>query len=150
MKRLALLALVAAGCTAQNAYIYPPAVQQRYLITMGDAQRPYQSMGYIQITRRGAYMAGFIPVVDADMQKMFGEILIGEIQKAGADGIINLHFYETQYTPATRAIFVLFFFIPLPTVVEVSGELIRFVDAPPPPPPPGGYPSPVQQPPPPG
>ena len=68
--------------------------------------------------------------MDADLQKMFGELLISEIEKAGADGIVNLDFKETQHPTATKIFFAIFFFIPLPTSVEITGEFVEFTDAP--------------------
>jgi hypothetical protein len=103
-------------------------VQNRYLITMGDTSRPYQSLGYLQMTRKGADLFGFISVVDADLKKLFGEELIAELAKRGADGIINVRFQERQWTTAERVLFALppLFLFPLPTRVELTGELIRW------------------------
>ena len=115
-----------AGCTAGNLYMYPPEITEHYLITMGESPRPYVSKGFVQITAKGANIAGFISVVDADLQKMFGELLVPEIEKAGADGIVNLDFKETQHPTATKVLFAILFFIPLPTSVEITGELIEF------------------------
>ena len=119
-----------AGCTAGNIYMYPPEIAKSYLITMGESPRPYVSKGFVQITAKGANLAGFFPVMDADLQKMFGELLIPEIEKAGADGIVHLDFKETQHPTATKAFFAVLFFIPLPTSVEITGELVEFTDAP--------------------
>src|SRR5262245_36319755 len=121
---IALLTITAAACgTARSAYVQPAAVQNRYLITMGDTKRPYESLGYLQLTRKGADLFGFISIVDADMQKLFGEELIRELEKRGADGIINLKFHESQWTTAERVLFALppMFLIPMPTRVELSG-----------------------------
>ncbi len=126
----ALILLGLSGCTVRNAYTFPTPVQQRYLITGGDTDRPYRSLGQLQITRKGADIVGFVPVVDADLRKMFGEILIRELQARGADGIINLRFHERQYTTATRAVFAVLFFVPLPTEVEITGELIQWTEEP--------------------
>jgi hypothetical protein len=135
MHRLAVLfgaILLVAGCTVRNAYVFPPHVQKRYRITGGDVQRSYRSLGQIQITRKGANLFGFVSVVDADLEKMFGEILIREMQARGADGIINMRFHETQHTVATKLLFAFpLFFVPLPTKVELTGELIRFTPPPP-------------------
>jgi hypothetical protein len=138
MNRLIVIVLltstVACG-SARSAYVQPPAVQNRYLITMGDTARPYESLGYLQLTRKGADLFGFISIVDADIQKLFGDVLIEELQRRGADGIINLRFHERQWTTAERVLIALppFILIPLPTRVELSGELIRWVDVGPPP-----------------
>jgi hypothetical protein len=122
------------GCTAKSAYVYPERVQERYLITMGDTDRPYESLGYLQITRKGADLFGFIPLADASLKKLFGDELIREMERRGADGIINLRFKERQWTTGQRVLFALppMFLFPLPTKAELSGELIRFVDRGPP------------------
>ena len=117
---------VLSGCTAGNIYMYPPELTEHYLITMGESPRPYVSKGFVQITARGANLVGFFPVVDADLQKMFGELLIPEIEKAGADGIVNLNFKELQHPTGTKVFFAILFFIPLPTSVEITGELVEF------------------------
>src|SRR5687768_217595 len=126
--RFALI-LVLTACTARSAYVQPPAVMERYLITMGDTDRPYESLGYLQLTRKGLDLFGFLSVVDADLQKLFGEELLRELQQRGADGIINVRFKERHYTTGERVLFALppFFIIPLPTRVELTGELIKFV-----------------------
>ena len=107
------------GCTAGNIYVYPPETTERFLITMGESPRPYVSKGFVQITARGANLAGFFPVVEADLQKMFGELLIPEIEKAGADGIVNLDFKETQHPTATKVVFAILFFNP---AAHLSGD----------------------------
>lgn len=131
MKTTLLLAAAlatATACTARSAYVQPPSVQNRYLITMGDTSRPYESLGYLQMTRKGADLFGFISIVDADLKKLFGEELIAELAKRGADGIINVRFQERQWTTAERVLFALppMFLFPLPTRVELTGELIRW------------------------
>jgi hypothetical protein len=140
---ISLLAVTACG-SARSAYVQPPAVQNRYLITMGDTARPYESLGYLQMTRKGADLFGFISIVDADIKKLFGDELVKELQHRGADGIINVRFHERQWTTAERVLFALppFFLFPLPTKVELSGEMIRWVDMGPQPTP-GEAPAPV-------
>lgn len=141
MKSLLVLFVVAstAACTARSAYVQPPKVQNRYLITMGDTGRPYESLGYLQMTRKGADLFGFISIVDADINKLFGDVLIHELEKRHADGIINLRFHERQWTTAERVLFALppMFLFPLPTRVELTGELIRWTEMGPPPQQPG-------------
>ena len=73
MMRFVLLIAFASACTARSAYVHSPSVQQRYLITMGDTPRPYESLGYLQLTRKGADLFGFLTIVDADLGKLFGE-----------------------------------------------------------------------------
>jgi hypothetical protein len=144
-----LVAFAAVGCTARSAYVQSPAVQNRYLITMGDTAKPYESLGYLQMTRKGADLFGFISIVDADLGKLFGEELVNELAKRGADGIINVRFHERQWTTAERVLFALppMFLFPLPTRVELSGEMIRWAEAPAPAPGPVQPPSGTVQPP---
>lgn len=122
---LALSALTA--CTVKNAYLYPPQVRERFIISMGDTPRPHESLGYVQITRKGADLFGFFPIVDADLQRVLGEELVKELEARGADGIINLRFHERQWTTAQRLLFALppVFLFPLPTEAEITGELIK-------------------------
>jgi hypothetical protein len=120
----------AAGCTARSAHVQAPEVKSRYLITMGDTDRPYRSLGYLQLTRKGADIFGFVSIVDADLNKMFGEELIKELAARGADGIINVEFRERQWTTGERLIFLIppLWIVPIPTKVELRGELVRFTD----------------------
>jgi hypothetical protein len=122
----AVLVACLAGCTATSVYVYPQRVQERYLITTGDSDRPYRSLGYIQITKKGADILGFIPIVSADLEAMFGDELLHELERSGADGIINVRFYERQWTPLQRIGFLLTVVVWVPTYVELTGELIQF------------------------
>ncbi len=126
------LAITFGACTAKSTHIQKPQTQSRYLITMGDTERPHESLGYLQMTRKGADVLGWVSVVDADIDKMLGDELLEELARAGADGIINLRFNERQWTTAERALFLIppLILIPIPTRVEITGELIRFQGAP--------------------
>ncbi len=44
----------------------------------------------------------------------------------GGDGIINVRFQQTQYMVATRILFSILFFIPLPSEANVMGEVVKF------------------------
>src|SRR5690606_19352857 len=90
--------------------------------------RPYDSLGYLQLTRKGADLFGFVSIVEADLEKLFGEELVAELARRGADGIIHVRFHERQWTTAQRVLFALppFFLMPLPTKVELTGELVRW------------------------
>ena len=127
---LSIAALLLGACTAKSAHVQNPQTRSRYLITMGDTDRPYQSLGYLQMTRKGADMLGWVSVVDADLDKMLGDELVRELARRGADGIINLRFKERQWTTGERILFLIppMILIPLPTRVEVTGELVRFTD----------------------
>ena len=130
---LGIVALGSSACSVSNAYVYPTTIQKRYLITTGDISVPHESLGYVQISRSGVRWCGFVTIVDADLQTMFGELLVPEIEKAHADGIINVHFDETQYTLGTKILMVippLCPLIPLPTHVQLVGELISLKNHP--------------------
>lgn len=60
--------------------MYPPEITRKYLITMSEFPRPYVSKGSAQITANGANLAGLFPVVKADLQKTFSQLLITEIE----------------------------------------------------------------------
>ena len=122
---ICLLVSLLAACSSQNAYMYPEAIQKKYVITTGDTNQAYDSLGYIQVSKAGVTLFGFLDLNDARLQGIFEKVLIDEIDKAGANGIINLRFHEIQYTTATRVLFSILFFIPLPNTVEVTGELIK-------------------------
>jgi hypothetical protein len=91
--------------------------------------RPYQSLGLIQATRKGVLLFGFIDVVGTDLQYGFNEVLTPLVRQMGGDAAINVRFHQTQYLPITKVLFVIpFFFIPLPTEFTVTAEVIRFTD----------------------
>ena len=104
---LGLALAMLAACSVQNAYVYPENVKQKYVITTGDVDQPYDSLGYIQVTKTGATLFGFVDILDADLEGLFEQDLLDEIEKAGADGLVNMHFHETQYTDATRTLFAM-------------------------------------------
>lgn len=101
------------------------------LITTGGLDTPYQSLGPLQVTRRGVFAFGFLDPAGLTLEAVVDEAVIPEVRAAGADGLINVRFEETQYLTVTRAFFAFpFFFIPLPGEVTVRGELVRFSGAP--------------------
>ena len=116
------------GCSVTNSYIIPDEIREKYVITSGDVDQPYESLGFIQITRSGMTIFGFKDLKAANLKGMFEESLVEEIDKSDADGIINLHFHEIQYNKWTRSVFAVLFIFPLPNRVEVTGELIKFQD----------------------
>ena len=130
---LVLSVVLSAGCAARSSYVYPKQIQDRYVITTGDVDRPYESLGYVQLTKKGFDLFAVISVVPADLEAIFGDELVDVLAKSGADGIINVRFRERQWTPAERAAFLLTIvgIFWLPTQVELTGELIRFQNAPP-------------------
>ncbi len=127
---LTVTGLAASGCSVSNAYVFPDEVRDRYVITAGDLDCPYESLGYVQLSRDGADLLGFLPVVDADLQRMFGVELRDELERSRADGIINMRFWERQWSTGSRIPFAFpLFFIPVFTYVELTGELVRIPEA---------------------
>jgi hypothetical protein len=55
---------------------------------MGDTERPYRSLGYLQMTRKGLDLFGFLSIVDADLGKLFGDELVRELEKGGARQVL--------------------------------------------------------------
>jgi hypothetical protein len=116
-----------AACTVVNTAVIPPGSGP--LITSGDTTRPYQSLGLVQTTRKGVLLFGFIDVVGTDLQAGFTEVLAPIVRQMGGDAAINVRFHQTQYLPLTQVLFAFpFFFIPLPTNVTITAEVIRFTD----------------------
>jgi len=116
-----------AACTVVNTAVIPQGPGP--LITSGDTARPYQSLGLIQTTRKGVLLFGFVDVVGTDLQAGFTEVLAPMVRQMGGDAAINVRFHQTQYLPLTQVLFAFpFFFIPLPTSVTITAEVVRFTD----------------------
>jgi hypothetical protein len=122
-----LLILVAlAGCTSVDVARVPSLRDTRdVFVTTGDVKGPYQSLGVVQATRRGVLLFGFADPAGTDLEGGLNETLIPEVRRLGGDGIMNLRFQQTQYTVPTRILFALLFFIPLPSEVTLSGEVVK-------------------------
>lgn len=123
---LALLAPMG-GCTVVNTATIPPpnpAVRQPF-VTLGDITTPYESLGLVQVTRKGVLLFGFLDPVGTDIQQGFNDVLVPLIRERGADGMINVRFHQTQYLLPTRIIFAVLFIFPLPTNVTITGEIVR-------------------------
>ena len=46
-------------------------------------------------------------------------------EAARSDGAINVRFHQIQYAPITQVVMAVFFVIPLPSSVTVSGEVVK-------------------------
>lgn len=121
-----LFLLFCAGCTATSTARLPgpPSVPGRLFVTTNDIDLPYDSMGPIQATRRGVILFGFLDPVGFDIERCVNDTLVPEVRRTGADGVINLRVEQTQYTPATRMLGLVFFFIPLPVECTARGEAV--------------------------
>ena len=116
-----------AACTVVNTAVLPnnPNVRTPF-VTTGDIQGPYQSLGLIQITRKGHMLFGFVDLVGTDLQSGFGETLLPEIQRLGGDGAINVRFHQSQPLPFTKVVQAIFFVVPfLWTHVTITAEVVK-------------------------
>ncbi len=125
----ALWIALAAGCTAANTARLPQGTAGRgdIFVTTGDVKEPYTSLGVIQVTRKAVVLFGWIDPGGTDLDDALND-LIPEARNMGGDGIINLRFEQTQYLPLARICGLIFFFVPLPTDVTLTGEVVRLGD----------------------
>jgi len=127
------------ACTIVNTAVLPsdPKMHSPF-VTTGDIQGPYQSLGLLQITRKGHLLFGFVDLVGTDIQTGFTETLMPEVRRLNGDGIINVRFHQTQVLPFTQVVQAILFPIPfLWTEVTITGEVVKLA--------PGGTVQPVLQ-----
>ena len=121
-----LMLMTLAGCTTVHVAQVPSIRDRRdVVVSTGDVKGPYQSLGVVQTTRRGVLLFGFADPAGTDLEVGLRESLIPEVRRLGGDGIMNLRFEQTQYTLPTRILFAVLFFIPLPSEVTLSGEVVK-------------------------
>jgi hypothetical protein len=127
MRLLLALALVAlTGCTVVNTTSVPSDRSGKdVFVTAGDIPEPYESLGMVQATRSGVLLFGFVDVVGTDLDAGFKDVLIPQVREMGGDGAINVRFRQTQYLPVTKVFGAIFFFIPLPSSVTVTAEVVK-------------------------
>jgi len=127
MRLLVALALVAlTGCTVINTASVPSDRSGRdVFVTAGDIPEPYETLGMVQATRSGVLLFGFVDVIGTDLNAGFKEVLIPQVREMGGDGAINVRFRQTQYLPVTKVFGAIFFFIPLPSSVTVTAEVVK-------------------------
>jgi hypothetical protein len=144
-RRLLSLLMTLSGCTAVNYTALPAqrAMGQIFMTAEG-LSGPYESVGIVQVTRRGALAFGFADPAGTDLAAAVAEVE-DQVRRAGADGLINTRIEQTSHTTAERIFGLIFFFAPIPSEVTVTGELVRVRPAQPVPalprtPAPGGIP----------
>ena len=127
MRLLAALVLLAlTGCTVVNTASVPSDRGGKDIfVTAGDIPEPHESLGLVQVSRSGVLLFGFADVVGTDLNAGFQEALIPQVREMGGDGAINVRFHQTQYLPLTKVLGVLFFFIPLPSQVTITAEVVK-------------------------
>jgi hypothetical protein len=127
MRLLLALALLAfTGCTVINTASVPSDRSGRdVFVTAGDIPEPYETLGMVQATRSGVLLFGFVDVIGTDIDAGFKDVLIPQVREMGGDGAINVRFRQTQYLPVTKVFGAIFFFIPLPSSVTVTAEVVK-------------------------
>jgi hypothetical protein len=121
-----LILVTLAGCTSVNVVRVPSMGDTREVfVTTSDVKGPYQSVGLVQTTRRGVLLFGFADLASTNLEGGLYESLLPEVRRMGGDGIMNVRFHQTQYPLPTRILFALLFFIPLPSEVTLSGEVVK-------------------------
>lgn len=127
-RRAITLMLMTAGtaCTSVDVARLPTQrLQGDIFITQESVNVPYDSLGVVQVTRKGVLLFGFADPAGTDLAAALEE-LEPQIRRAGADGVMNARFEGTQYNTGARILGLIFFFAPLPSQVTVTGELVRF------------------------
>ena len=122
------LVIILVGCTAVTTVNVGGGLgpDQKIIVTTGDLDRSYRSVGFTQLSRTGVWLLGFIEIMPAQLDDALTETLADEAYHRGADAIINVQFYEMQYPPLLKLLSVLA--IVSPQYVVVTGELVEFVD----------------------
>ena len=127
MRLLLALSLVAlTGCTVINTANIPSDRSGKDIfLTAGDIPEPYESLGVVQATRSGVLLFGFVDVVGTDIEAGLKEVLMPQVRELGGDGAINVRFHQTQYLPVQKVLGAIFFFVPLPSSVTVTAEVVK-------------------------
>jgi uncharacterized protein YbjQ (UPF0145 family) len=114
-----------AGCTSVQYVEFPKhTTPGTVFFTAEGVKAPYESVGVIQLTRKGAHVFGFADPVGTDLETAMKE-LTPQIQTSGADGVANVRMHATPFTTADQILGAIFFFIPLGSQVTITGELVR-------------------------
>jgi hypothetical protein len=104
---LAFALCASSACTAvvqSGPLSARPAQGQQVFLSTGAAQRPYQTLGFVQATGFGNQVAGVVDIGDAQIDGTIKGALVNAAVKMGGDGIINIEFLdENPQTPAERA-----------------------------------------------
>lgn len=128
------LVVLSTGCSAVNIATLPSDRSGKEIfLSAGDIPEPHETLGVIQVRRSGLLLFGFWDVVHTDIQYGLERVLIPEIEAMGGDGAINVRFHQTQYLTVTKALFAFpFFFIPLPSEVVITAEVVKLTGHAPP------------------
>jgi hypothetical protein len=113
------------ACTATE-FSRTPQMQRagEIFITQESLNQPYESLGLVQVTRRGARIFGFIDPAGTDMPDAMAQ-LEAEVRRSGADGAMNVRVIGQPVHTGTKILGLIFFFIPFSNEVTVTAELVR-------------------------
>jgi hypothetical protein len=126
MRPLAALLLLLSGCAASTFTRLPAPDSTRPFIT-AEGLPPgtaYDSVGLVQVTRRGVLAFGFADPAGTEVDSAVAELEL-EARKAGADGVVNARVIKQPWTLAERITGAILFFLPIPSEVTLTGELVR-------------------------
>jgi hypothetical protein len=126
-RAVVFLAVSLVGCTAVDTARLPSSRvgPGELFVTAADMDLPYESLGIIQGTRKGAVVFGFWDVAGTTLQAGLDETLLPQVRQMGGDGIINVKFQQTQFLAHQRILGLILFFIPFPSNVTITGEVVR-------------------------
>jgi hypothetical protein len=126
MRVLAALLLALSGCAASTFTRWPAPFLDRPFVTAAGLPpgTPYDSLGLVQVTRRGVLLFGFADPAGTELQSAL-EDLEYEANQAGADGVVNVRVVKQPWTLAERLAGLVLFFAPFPSEVIMTGELVR-------------------------
>lgn len=125
MIRPILFAMLLTGCTVVNTVTLPQPQPGDVFVTSGDITQPHEVLGLIQVQRSGVLLFGLIDVAGTDLEAGFKEVLMPEVKKMGGDGVVRVRYHMTQYTPWAHVFGVIFFFVPLPSYVVITGQVVK-------------------------
>lgn len=137
MRSLVWPLLLFTACTTVEYARLPSVGTDRIFITQESVGGGYESLGLVQITRRGVLLFGFADPAGTDLVAAV-EQLDPEVRRAGADGVMNARVKMSQYSTLAKILGAIFFLFPLPSEVTITGELVRIRQ---------GVPAPLPQPP---
>jgi len=126
MRPLAAALLLLSGCTASTFARFPAPDPTRPFVTAEGlpAGTPYDSVGLVQVTRRGVLVFGFADPAGTEVDGALVDLEL-EARKVGADGVVNARVVKQPWTLAERITGAVLFFMPLPSEVTLTGELVR-------------------------
>jgi hypothetical protein len=125
---LGWLVTSAASCTVVNSVSLPSTPgtpEPEVFVTAGDLGAPHDVIGFVQVHRGGVLLFGNIDLIGTDLEAGFKDTLIPEVKRLGGDGVVRVRYSMTQYTPWARVLGAIFFIVPLPSQVTITGQVVK-------------------------